>query len=398
MFRSFLIALMAALAFAATAEAHPRWGGWGHHGHGVFRPAYQARHWGGWGNRYWGGGWGYRNVGYWPRYAAYRPWGGWGWGGYRRAFYYNSWPAYASYYYPAYSYPVYSSFGIYPYSTGYYNDCYSPSYGYGGYTGGYTTVGYNPWFSDARPTATTLLAEASRREPLVGKILTIAQRLRNVEQPATLARLEGSRVAGARVETVGRVPSYDPYVVASPAVAEARATLASRDPAKLLSLGDDSFRAGRYREALSRYDDAAERAPKLAESYFRQGHALVALCRYDEAALAFRRGIDIGGDVTRPGFRLDALYGSKPDETAHVEALAAHVLNHKEDSSAYFLLGMTLRYSADVAKSDKFFRRAADLSSDPTYLAGFVPAAAPAPIPVERATPILPVSTVPDEI
>jgi len=53
--------------------------------------------------------------------------------------------------------------------------------------------------------------------------------------------------------------------------------------------------------------------------------------------LAFRRGVDVGGDITRPGFRLDSLYGSKADATAHIENLAAHVME-KNDSSAYFLL------------------------------------------------------------
>lgn len=379
MFRSLLTALVLTFAFSASVEAGHRWGGHFHRGHGVFRHAHHHH----WGHRHWVGHRHFHNVGYWPRYAAYRPWG-LGWGGYR-SFYYNSWPAYASYYYPAYSYPVFSSFGIYPYSTGFYNDCYYPTYG--GYSGGYTTVGYTPWFSDARTVGTTLLAETSRREPLVGKILNIAQRLRSVEQPATLARLEGVRTTAAR---------HDPYVVESPAIASARATLSLRDPSKLIALGDDSFRAGRYREALSRYDDATERDSKLAESYFRQGHALVALARYDEAALAFRRGLDVGGDVNRPGFRLDSLYGSKTDETAHVEALASHVLANKDDSSAYFLLGMTLRYSTDVAKADKFFRKAAELSSDPTYLAAFVPIDRATP--AERTAPVLPVSAIPDEI
>jgi len=44
---------------------------------------------------------------------------------------------------------------------------------------------------------------------------------------------------------------------------------------------------------------------------------------------------------------------------------------------------MTLRYSSDVAKSGKFFQRAAELSSDPTYLAAFLPAAVP-----ERNIPV----------
>lgn len=376
MFRKLLLAFLVSVTFLGatltaenTAQAnhirwgHRGWGGWGHRGwgHGVFRPhVFGHRHWGGYrgwgGHRHWGG--------YAPRYyAGYRPWG---WGGYGRRAYgwggwgYGGWPYVGNYYYPAYtsfSYPVYS------YPATYY------SYPISGCVDDvtYSTGGYSTGVEGFAPVVTNFFAnmEPSKRESLSGLEQAITQTLRRMADPNRLAtRAEASRAPAAS------------YSTESLAVREARSTLAVRDFTRLMAAGDDAFRAGRYKEALARYEESAERTPSLAEAEFRQGHALVALGRFEEANLAFRRGIGMGGDPSRGGFRLSEIYGSKADEAVHVEALAANILERKDRASGYFLLGMTLHYSTDAAQAGKFFQKAAALSTDASYLASYVPAAA----------------------
>jgi hypothetical protein len=263
-----------------------------------------------WGPGYgWGGGWG----GYgWP-YRSYG-WGGFYGGGlygpvgYRSVYVGPAW-GYSPYYYsPIYYRPVY----------------YQPSFGY-------------PIYYDCHyPGGTTLGAT----ELLVS---------RDIARPA-------SALASTPITT--RSPSRTITSTRSSVDLLARSR-------RLIRLGDESFGSGRYRDALSRYRDAAMTSPELAEVHFRKGHAYLANGQLALAADAFRRGLALEPTAHRDGFRLSDLYG---DDTVardvHLENLAAEALMKEESADAYFLLGMMLHFDGDSARADKFFAKAVELSPD----------------------------------
>ena len=79
-------------------------------------------------------------------------------------------------------------------------------------------------------------------------------------------------------------------------------------------------------------------------------------------------------------------------KTAHIEQLAGWAIEHADSSNPYFLMGVTLNYDGQTDRAAKFFARAAEMSGVAGgHIAVFAPAA-PAAVPVERTSPVVPVS------
>ncbi len=388
--------------------------------------AYRGHH-GGWGGGHhgWGGGgWGYGHNRF---YGGYGGFGGYGVHrnyGFGRGLVYRA-PYFGSYYRPSYGYGYrnfgyggyggyypnygYSNFGYsnfgYPnigYSN-YYNNGYNNNY-YNGCQGGYQSYGQpiyqtysQPYYGaqvipsptilnyysgntqngglSAELTAGTViaqLADAVRTQRAAGNQVQLLNgngiangRLRGVVQNIAQGMIQNQPAAGNAINV--RYTNPDSR-------AKARA---------YMTQGDNLFQEQRYAAAAQQYRAAASLAPDLAEANWRYSHTLVAMGEYDLAVNAVKRAIAASPDITRGGFTLDSLYGTLGTAKAsHLESLANRALE-SDSPNAYFLLGMTLHYSGEAQRAEKFFARAAEIqdANSPHLVAflGPVPKARPAP-------------------
>jgi tetratricopeptide (TPR) repeat protein len=374
------IAIFQSVQAPAASAFHGRhWGGgWGH------------RHFGGWGR--WHGGWGHHNWGFGRGYVyrpIYRGWyghrhfyrGGWGYGGYG----YNS-------FYPTVNYGYYPSYG----STIYYDNC-APVYQTYSNPVYYDTQ-YNPnallnYYSGAQNggvsnqlTAGTVIAQ------LADNIRT--QRAASGNDGRLLSGLGNGggigngRLRGVVQNIVGGMVQNQP--VNANTVNVRYSNPDSRSKARAyLTQGDNLFREQRYAAAAQQYRAAASLAPDLAEANWRYSHTLVAMGEFDLAVNAVNRALAASKDTARNGFTLDTLYGDiGTAKASHLERLANQALE-TDSPNAYFLLGMTLHYSGETARAEKFFAKAAEVTSGPaTHIAAFVPA-------VKKSTPAAPAPSAP---
>ena len=247
----------------------------------------------------------------------------------------------------------YTNFGCVPYQAGYYPPV---TYGYGGCYPGYTSYyygspyGYAPYYNPPVFAPAELLYGplAARRffgmpEPTVPAAPTVVLRLTEKKKPREAS------------------PEY------------------RRKAEQFIAQGDMLFREQKYQQAIDRYRTASEMAPDAAEAYWHKGHAYAATNRYELAAASFRRALFIDPDIRRDDFSLTRLYGDTVmAKTAHLESIAGYALEHPDSADAYFVLGIFLHYTGEAERAEKFFVRAAELSSpDAAHLAGFVPGAVP---------------------
>src|SRR5205823_2249242 len=136
-----------------------------------------------------------------------------------------------------------------------------------------------------------------------------------------------------------------------------------RKAERMISEGDELFRAQNFHSALQKYKLAGSTAPDLAEAFWRQGHALLATHNYDLATTAFKRAIALTEDLGRGGFRLSDIYaGASMTKNAHLESLAEWAINRRNASDPYFLLGLFLQYDGQPARAEKFFQKASDIA------------------------------------
>lgn len=363
---------------AASAHIGRHWhgrhfGGWGH------------RHIGGWGR--WGhyGGW-HRNWGFGRGYVyrpIYRGWyghrhfyrGGWGYGGWGGYGYNSFYPTVNYGYYPSYGAPIY------------YNNC-QPIY----QNEVYYDTQYNPnallnYYSGApnggmsQPlTAGTVIAQ------LADGIR--AQRAANGNNDGRLLAGNGGGIGNGRLRgvvqnIVGGMVQNQP--VNANAINVRYSNPDARSKARAyLTQGDNMFREQRYAAAAQQYRAAISLAPDLAEANWRYSHTLVAMGEFDLAVNAVNRALAASSDTARNGFTLDTLYGTLGTAKAsHLERLANQALE-TDSPNAYFLLGMTLHYSGEAARAEKFFVKAAEVTSgNATHIAAFAPA-------VKKPTPAAP--------
>jgi len=148
---------------------------------------------------------------------------------------------------------------------------------------------------------------------------------------------------------------------------------------KFVEFGDRLFKEGRYHEALQQYKTATSVAPDLGEAYFRQGQSLIGTSRYDLAAAAFKRGILASPEFATADFRLDSIYGdARLAKSTHLEGVASTAIERPEDSDLLFLIGLMLHFDGSRERAQKFFKRAAALStSGDAHIRPFLTDAAP---------------------
>lgn len=374
-----LVLVAATLLTATPADAfwrHHGWGGWGHRGWGGYYGGYRGYGWGGYRGYGWGGyrgyGWGY--PGYGGYGVGYR---GYGYGGYGLG-------------YPGYGYGGYGG-GYYP------GNYYSPWYGcYNGVGyGAGTTVsvgypGYGLYGATYAPSTNLIVSSAAPARPVIAPaptkaapvpalnavpIALVVQKFLGLKDihPVSLARGPAS---------IATAPAPAPLRNLGEILARVSNVESRRKAERLLTEGDELFRAQNFHSALQKYKLAASTAPDLTEAYWRKGHALVATHNYDLATTAFKRAIALTEDLGRNGFRLSDIYaGATMTKTQHLESLAEWAISHRNSSDPYFLLGLFLTYDEQPARAERFFQKASDLAGiSGGHIAVFLDAAEPAPM------------------
>lgn len=193
-----------------------------------------------------------------------------------------------------------------------------------------------------------------------------------VAPPVLFPSLDPAPVSALRMPSrspagVSRVSDLD-RVLGRVASIESR-----RKAERMLTEGDELFRVQNFHSALQRYKLAASTAPDFAEAFWRKGHALIATHNYELAVAAFRRAIELGGDINREGFRLDDLYGpARMTKSVQVDALAEWALARTDHADAWFLVGITLYFDGQQPRAEKFLARAQALSGpDDHHIAAF---------------------------
>lgn len=367
----FVLAMLLGIALfqsvsAPSAEAwHRNWGfgrGWVHHG------------WG-WGHHRWHGGWGHRNWGF-GRGWVYRPVYRGYYGGYRGYGY--GYPVYSSYY-PAVNYGYYPSYG-----------------GYSSYYDGCQTIYYNQP-SSAAPVYETQTLPGNQLDAgaVIAQVANVIRERRASDPNGKLlggkifdgdGRLFDGRLAGGSGVGNGRLKGVVQNIVGgvvqnqqvnANAINVRYSNPDARSKARAyMTQGDHMFREQRYAAAAQQYRAAASLAPDLAEANWRYSHTLVAMGEFDLAVNAVNRALAASSDTGRNGFTLDSLYGNfGTAKASHLERLANQALE-TDSPNAYFLLGMTLHYSGEAQRAEKFFAKAAEVTSGTaTHIAAFVPAA-----------------------
>jgi tetratricopeptide (TPR) repeat protein len=179
-----------------------------------------------------------------------------------------------------------------------------------------------------------------------------------------MERFLGLHREGQQAVAVAAAEAARPLVAPPPAVRKSNE--AARERAEtFIQRGDLLFGEGQFQPALQRYKSATEAAPDLATPYIRQGIALAATNRFDLAAKAFKIGASLAPDIRFDGFELDMIYGPGKEFTKklHFEDVARAGLDQPENGNIMFVLGVLLFYDGQIDRSEKFFRRAADLDS-----------------------------------
>ncbi|MEM8864266.1 MAG: tetratricopeptide repeat protein [Planctomycetota bacterium] len=166
-------------------------------------------------------------------------------------------------------------------------------------------------------------------------------------------RPRGAQAApAANVPAAGMVPPKPRRVAALPVGAGARGRAW-----KFIDHGDRHFKAGRYREALSRYKKAITSSPELAAARFREGFAHLGLGNLDRAALSIRRGLQRDAEWPDSDFVLEDLFADELERQQAFRSVALQLQDLPNDSEARLLAGVLLHFDGDPMGAEKQFRR-----------------------------------------
>ncbi|WP_422926938.1 tetratricopeptide repeat protein [Singulisphaera sp. PoT] len=168
-------------------------------------------------------------------------------------------------------------------------------------------------------------------------------------------------------------PNPQPAVQQKKAGDEARAK-------QYVTFGDRLFRAGNYRKAEERYEQAARTDPHSAIPRARLAQIALVRGQYHEAANHLREAQTAEpGWLTKP-FDIQSLYAEPGDFARQVAKLESHLQAEPQDRDGWLVLGAQWYLSGRTEKASDVFLRLTDRKPDAT-LAAFLDAATP----VDRA-------------
>ncbi len=184
--------------------------------------------------------------------------------------------------------------------------------------------------------------------------------------PPTLQR--GPLLPAPPPEVVGRWPKGQAQPVAAPKTDPARAE-------QLMTVGDRLFRAGNFKKAEERYQQAVRAASDQAAPFLRL--ALIALARGQYAAAANRLR---DAETAQPGWLATArdiqpIYGEPSEFSRQIARLESHVQSFPDDRDAWLVLGAEWFLTGRTNRAADVFQRLNDPHRKPDIaLAAFLEA------------------------
>ncbi|MEZ6003405.1 MAG: hypothetical protein R3F33_04370 [Planctomycetota bacterium] len=187
------------------------------------------------------------------------------------------------------------------------------------YYGGYWRVGYVPSFYYYGPFT----------QPHDQIVIQVVQ---ESPEPEVIVVQQGEAVQQPAPEAEPMAP-----VGMAPAPAPASSGL-SRAADYYLTLGDRSFRDGRYSDAVHHYGKAVEYAPGEGVLFMILSDALFATGDYHYGAYALRRALEIDPALAEMPGNKRSWYGVPSDLDLHLTRARTWVLQHPEDDDARLML------------------------------------------------------------
>ena len=157
-----------------------------------------------------------------------------------------------------------------------------------------------------------------------------------------------------------------------------RTNVKTSDPTRsdqLTTLGDRLFRAGNFKKAEERYQQAIRVAPDVAKARFRLAQIAMMRGQYATAAARIREA-----ETAQPGWIINApdiqaLYGEPADFANNVARLETHLQANPNDRDAWLVLGAEWFLSGRTTKAADVFKRLSDPNRKPDVaLAAFLDA------------------------
>jgi hypothetical protein len=129
---------------------------------------------------------------------------------------------------------------------------------------------------------------------------------------------------------------------------------------QLMTVGDRLFRAGNFKRAEERYQQALRAAPDSAAPHIRLAQIAIARGNYTEAAERFRKA-----ETAQPGWIITApdiqsIYAEPAAFARTITRIESHLQLHPDDRDAWLVLGGQWFLSGRTAKAADVFHRLND--------------------------------------
>jgi hypothetical protein len=146
--------------------------------------------------------------------------------------------------------------------------------------------------------------------------------------------------------------------------------------AQLITVGDRLFRAGTWKRAADRYEQAARADSHSATPHVRLAQLALVRGQYSEAAREIRRAqaAEPGWVVAAPD--IQAIYAEPADFAKQIAKLESHLQANPDNRDAWLVLGAQFYLSGRTQKAADVFVRLTDRKPDAT-LAAFLEASIP---------------------
>jgi hypothetical protein len=157
---------------------------------------------------------------------------------------------------------------------------------------------------------------------------------------------------------------------------------AADESRRLVELGVQAFRSGKYGLALFRFQQACDVDPNHARAFFLLGQAHLALGQHREAIEAIQDGLRLQPDWPTRDFRPRVeLYADNLDDWLdHRRRLDDVISRNPQDAIALFLRGYVLWFDGQRPQAANWFMRARAVTADPRWIDLFLKHAPPANI------------------
>jgi tetratricopeptide (TPR) repeat protein len=144
---------------------------------------------------------------------------------------------------------------------------------------------------------------------------------------------------------------------------------------QLVTLGDRLFRAGNFKKAEERFQQAARADPNSATPRVHLAQIAVVRGQYGEAAKRLREALTAQPNWLATAPDIEAIYGEPTEFARQIARLQSHLQVHPEDRDAWLVLGAQWFLSGRTASAADVFQRLNDPRRQPDIaLAAFLEA------------------------